>query len=209
MTNPEFLFDFGSPNAWLAHLVLPDIEARTGVTFTRTPVLLGGIFRATGNRSPAEAFANIRNKMDYERREMERFISRHGITRFRFNPYFPVNTLQLMRGAVAAQRENVFAPYVEAVFSAMWEQPRKMDDPDVFRAALADAGLPIERLLQRAADQDVKDELLANTNQAVERGVFGIPSFFVGDELYFGKDRLRDVEEDIVRTRNASRGDAA
>jgi len=209
MTSPEFLFDFGSPNAWLSHLVLPDIEARTGVKFSYQPVLLGGIFRATGNRSPAEAYANIRNKMAYERLEMERFIRRHGVTRFRFNPYFPVNTLQLMRGAVAAQREDVFGPYVEAVFSAMWEHPRKMDDPEVFRAALTDAGLPAERLLQRAADQDVKDELLANTNQAVERGVFGIPSFFVGDELYFGKDRLRDVEEEILRRRNAGKGAAA
>ena len=209
MTSPEFLFDFGSPNAWLSHLVLPDIETRTGVKFSYQPVLLGGIFRATGNRSPAEAYANIRNKMAYEHLEMERFIRRHGVTRFRFNPYFPVNTLQLMRGAVAAQREDVFAPYVEAVFSAMWEHPRKMDDPEVFRAALTDAGLPAERLLQLAADQDVKDELLAKTNQAVERGVFGIPSFFVGDELYFGKDRLRDVEEEILRRQNAGAGAAA
>lgn len=200
MTGPEFLFDFGSPNAWLAHLVLPEIEARTGARFVYTPVLLGGIFRLTGNRSPGEAFAGIRNKPEYERREMERFIQRHGITRFRFNPDFPVNTLQLMRGAVAAQREDVFAPYVEAVFSAMWEHPRKMDDPEVFRAALVEAKLPADRLLQLAGEQDVKDELLANTSRAVERGVFGSPSFFVGDELFFGKDRLRDVEEELLKT---------
>lgn len=206
---PEFMFDFGSPNAWLSHLVLPDIEARTGVRFVYKPVLLGGVFRLTGNRSPMEAFAGIRNKQEYERREMERFIARHHITRFQMNPHFPVNTLQLMRGAVAAQGEGVLAPYVEAVFSAMWEFPRKMDDPVVFRAALHDAGLPADRLIERAGAQDVKDELMANTNAAVERGVFGIPSFFVGDEMFFGKDRLRDVEDEIVRQQKAGIGGGA
>lgn len=199
MSNPEFIFDFGSPNAWLSHLVLPAIEARTGVRFIYRPVLLGGVFRLTGNRPPMEAFAGILNKQEYERREMQRFIARHQITRFAMNPHFPVNTLQLMRGAVAAQREDVFAPYVEAVFSAMWEHPRKMDDPEVFRTVLDAAGLPAERLIQRAGEQDVKDELMANTSAAVARGVFGIPSFFVGDELFFGKDRLRDVEDAILQ----------
>lgn len=201
MVAAEFMFDFGSPNAWLAHLALPGVEARTGISFRYTPVLLGGVFRLTGNRSPMEAFAGIRNKPEYEMREMQRFIARHGVTRFQMNPHFPVNTLQLMRGAVAARREDVFRPYLEAVFSAMWEHPRKMDDAAVFHATLAEAGLPADRLIARAADQDVKDELLANTAQAVERGVFGIPSFFVGDELFFGKDRLREVEEEIMTAR--------
>src|SRR3546814_3978265 len=100
---PEFHFDFGSPNAYLAHRVIPGIEQRTGVRFRYVPVLLGGVFKATGNRSPAEAFAGIRNKPEYERRETERFVARHGLTRYRRNPFFPVNTLALMSGAAAAE----------------------------------------------------------------------------------------------------------
>jgi 2-hydroxychromene-2-carboxylate isomerase len=200
MTTPkvEFLFDFGSPNAYLAHRVIPAIEARTGATFEYIPVLLGGVFKATGNRSPMEAFAGIPAKLAYEGKESQRFIARHGLTRFRSNPHFPVNTLAIMRGAVAAQVEGVFAPYVETVYAAMWEDGRKMDDPAVIAETLAAAGLPAQRLMALTQDQAVKDRLVANTQRAVERGVFGSPSFFVGDELYFGKDRLPDVEAEIV-----------
>jgi 2-hydroxychromene-2-carboxylate isomerase len=193
----EFLFDFGSPNAYLSHRVIPAIEARTGVTFEYVPVLLGGVFKATGNRSPAEAFGGIRNKLAYEGLETKRFVARHGLTKYRANPHFPVNTLLIMRGAEAARDLGVFAPYVEACFAAMWEDGLKMDDPAVAGKALADAGLPARELLEKTQDQAVKDRLLASTNAAVERGVFGSPSFFVGPELYFGKDRLRDVEEAI------------
>jgi len=190
----EFLFDFGSPNAYLAHRVIPDIEARTGVVFEYIPVLLGGVFKATGNRSPAEAYAGIPAKMAYESLEMRRFIARHGLTRFAMNPYFPVNTLGIMRGAVGARALDVFAPYVEAVFTAMWENGKKMDDPTVIAEVLSAAGLPADRLMALTHDQGVKDQLVANTQAAVARGVFGSPSFFVGEDLYFGKDRLADVE---------------
>jgi 2-hydroxychromene-2-carboxylate isomerase len=188
-------FHFGSPNAYLSHLVIPEIERRTGLAFQYVPILLGGVFKLTGNRSPAESLAGIRNKAEYQRLETERFVAHHGITRFARNPFFPVNTRVLMRGAVAAQRIGVFARYVDEVFRHMWAEPKKMDDPDVARAALTESGLDADRLLAMAQDQDVKDELLANTQRSVERGTFGSPTFFVGEEIYFGKDRLRDVEE--------------
>jgi 2-hydroxychromene-2-carboxylate isomerase len=194
---PEFLFDFGSPNAYLAHKVLPAIEARTGVAFRYVPVLLGGIFKATNNQSPVLAFAGIKNKPEYERLELRRFIERHGLSRFQMNPFFPVNTLQIMRGAVAAQLDGQLAEYVDAVFRHMWEEPKKLDDPAILRAALDASGLDGARTLARIQDPEVKQRLLANTNDAVARGAFGIPTFFVGSEIYFGKDRLREVEEAI------------
>jgi 2-hydroxychromene-2-carboxylate isomerase len=194
----EFLFDFGSPNAYLAHKVIPAIEARTGARFAYIPVLLGGVFKATGNRSPMEAFATNPAKLAYEGLERKRFIERHGLPRFTANPYFPVNTLGIMRGAVAARALDVFDPYVEAVFAAMWEDGRKMDDPAVIAEVLTAAGLPAERLMALTQDQAVKDELVANTARAVQQGVFGSPSFRVGEDLYFGKDRLEEVERCIT-----------
>jgi 2-hydroxychromene-2-carboxylate isomerase len=193
----EFDFDFGSPNAYLAHLVIPALEKRTGVPFSYVPVLLGGVFKATGNVSPAVSLRGIKNKPEYEALEMRRFLQKHHITRFASNPHFPVNTLQIMRGAVAAQRLGCFPRYVDEVYRHMWAEPKKLDEPEVIRAALLESALPADELIARSADPDVKQELLANTERAVARGVFGSPSFFVGDELFFGKDRLRDVEEEI------------
>lgn len=198
MTSVEFHFDFASPNAYLAHYVIPAIEARTGARFQYVPVLLGGIFKATNNRSPAEAFGSIKNKPDYERLEFQRFIRRHDIARFQWNPFFPVNSLQIMRGAVASEMDGNLPDYVEAVFRNMWEEPKKMDDPQVISAALDASGLEGARTLQRIQDPAVKERLLRNTEQSVARGSFGIPTFFVGDDIYFGKDRLRDVEEAII-----------
>jgi 2-hydroxychromene-2-carboxylate isomerase len=194
----EFLFDFGSPNAYLAHRVIPAIEGRTGVPFAYVPVLLGGVFKASGNRSPMEAFAGIPAKLAYEALETRRFVARHGLTRFASNPHFPVNTLAIMRGAVAARRLEVFDPYVEAIFAAMWEDGRKMDDPAVVAETLNEAGLPAERLMALTQDPAVKEELVASTRDAVAKGVFGSPTFFVGEAMFFGKDRLREVEEMIA-----------
>ena len=129
----EFLFDFGSPNAYLADQIIPQIEQRTGVRFDYVPILLGGVFKLTGNQSPAESLKGIKNKREQMERETERFIRKHGLTSYRFNPHFPVNTLALMRATVAAQKEGVFDAYIKAVFHFMWEEPRKMDDPAVFR----------------------------------------------------------------------------
>ncbi len=198
MVKVEFHFDFGSPNAYLSHLVIPEIEKRTGVKFEYVPVLLGGVFKLTNNRSPAQSLAGIKNKPEYERLEMTRFIRRHGITRFQSNPFFPVNTLMMMRGAVAAQSLDVFARYVDEMYRNMWAEPKKMDDPNVFRAALDESGLETARILELIDTQPVKDKLLANTQRSVERGTFGSPTFYVGNEIFFGKDRLRDVEEMIV-----------
>ena len=195
----EFLFDFGSPNAYLSHLVIPAIEARTGVAFKYVPVLLGGVFKATNNVSPMVSLQGIKNKPEYQRIETERFVRKHGITEYRANPHFPVNTLQIMRGAVFAEREGFLATYVEAVYQHMWAAPKKMDDAEVIAAALNESDLPAARIMAGIQDPDVKAGLIANTEAAVARGVFGSPSFFVGDELFFGKDKLRDVEEEIER----------
>jgi len=201
MAKVEFHFDFGSPNAYLSHLVIPEIEKRTGVKFEYVPVLLGGVFKATNNRSPAQSLAGIKNKPEYERLEMNRFIKRHGVTRFKSNPFFPVNTLMMMRGAIAARQLGVFERYVDEMFRNMWGDPKKMDDPNIYRTALDEAGLPTAKIVALIETQPVKDELIANTQRSVERGTFGSPTFYVGDEIFFGKDRLRDVEELIAASK--------
>jgi 2-hydroxychromene-2-carboxylate isomerase len=195
----QFLFDFGSPNAYLAHKVIPGIESRTGVRVRYVPILLGGLFRLANNRSPIEAFAGIPNKLAYERLEMNRFVARHGLDRFRLNPHFPVNTLGIMRGAVAARQLGCFEPYVDAVYAAMWEQGLDMADPAVILRTLREAGLDGAALMAAAQGPQAKAGLLSSTEAAHARGAFGSPTFFVGDEIYFGKDRLRDVEERILQ----------
>jgi 2-hydroxychromene-2-carboxylate isomerase len=194
----EFQFDFGSPNAYLAEKVLPSIEQRTGVKFDYVPVLLGGIYKATNNMSPFDSLRGIKNKPEYQALETQRFIRRHNITGFRPNPFFPVNTLMLMRGAVAAQFENVFEPYFRAAYHHMWEEPKKMDDVETFRKAFIASGLDIDKLIARAQQDEVKRKLIELTTDAVDRGAFGSPTFFVGKEMFFGKDQLRDVEDSIV-----------
>ncbi|MCK1495155.1 2-hydroxychromene-2-carboxylate isomerase [Bradyrhizobium sp. 147] len=194
----EFQFDFGSPNAYLAEVAIPGIEQRTGVKFAYVPVLLGGIYKATGNMSPFDSLRGIKNKPEYQALETQRFIRRHNITKFRQNPFFPVNTLMLMRGAVAAQLEGMFEPYFRAAYRHMWEEPKKMDDPEIFRSAFVSSGIDIDRLIARAQQDDVKKRLIDLTNDAVSRGAFGSPTFFVGKEMFFGKDQIRDVEESIL-----------
>jgi len=199
MVKVEFHFDFGSPNAYLAHQIIPEVERRTGTEFEYVPILLGGVFKLTNNRSPAEKMAGVRNRLEYERTEMQRFIRRHGITAFAWNPFFPVNTLMIMRGAIAAQIDGEFKRYIDEVFRHMWAEPKDMDEPAVVGAALTASGFDATKLLARTQDADVKDRLLKNTEASVARGAFGSPTFFVGDEIFFGKDRLRDVEEEIAR----------
>lgn len=193
----EFHFDFGSPNAYFVHMLIPDAEKRTGVTFDYVPILLGGVFKLTNNQPPMVQFKGIKNKQEYQRLEIARFIKKHGLGKFKMNPNFPVNTVQIMRGAVAAKMDGKLRPYVDAVFHHMWEEPKKMDDVEVIRAALESSGIDAARILSRIQDQDVKDALLKNTEASVARGTFGAPTFFVGDDIYFGKDRFRDVVEEI------------
>ncbi len=194
----EFHFDFGSPNAYLSHLVIPAIEARTGVSFEYIPVLLGGIFKATGNASPAVTLQGIKNKGEYGNIEIRRFLTRHAIDNFEFNPHFPVNTLQLMRGAVYAKMVGFLDRYVDEVYRHMWAEPKKMDDNEVIELAFAESDLPVEELMAAMQDTEVKQALIANTERSVEIGSFGSPTFFVNGEIFFGKDKLRDVEEEIV-----------
>ena len=194
-TAPQLMFDFGSPNAFLSHEAIPAIEKRTGTKFEYIPILLGGVFKATNNKSPAETLAGIKNKREFLALETERFVKRFGVKPYVSNPFFPVNTLHLMRAAIAAQLEGVFEPYVEAAFHHMWIEPKKMDDPEVAAKALSTSGLDGAKLLARAQEPEVKAKLIANTQGAVERGAFGSPTFFVGKEMFFGKEQLREVEE--------------
>jgi 2-hydroxychromene-2-carboxylate isomerase len=199
MSDIEFHFDFGSPNAYLVHRAIPGAEKRTGAHFRYVPVLLGGIFKATNNRSPIEAFGGIPAKLAFMQLEMQRFQARYGIADYQFNPYFPVNSLLLMRGAIAAGHAGCFERYVDVVFHNMWSEPKKMDDPEVVRAVLHDSGLDATLLLERTQAPEVKQELARNTEASVARGAFGIPTFFVGEEMFFGKDQLRDAEEAFAR----------
>jgi len=198
MADLEFLFDFGSPNAYLARRALQQMQERHDISVSYTPILLGGVFKSTGNQAPWLAFGDIPHKMTYMQAEIQRFIRRHGLTQFQFNPNFPINTLTLMRAAIAAQEEGVFDAYLETGMRAMWEDGVNMGDPETFAATLNAAGLDGDGLLSASQTPAIKKALMENTSDAVERGVFGIPSFFWKGELYFGKETLREIESDLA-----------
>ena len=195
----DFYFDFASPNAYLSHQVVSGIEERTGTKFNYIPVLLGGIFKATNNKPPMEAFFGILNKNEYQSVEMKRFQERHGINKFKMNPHFPVMSLQIIRGAVGAQQDGYLDKYIDEVLKHMWEEPKKMDDPEVIKEAFTESGFDADRLMNQMQDPDIKAQLIENTENAVKRGTFGIPTFFVGDDIYFGKDTLWQVEEALAK----------
>lgn len=190
----EFLFDFGGPNSYLAHKVLPELCKETGATATYVPILLGGLFKITNNQAPMMRYAETPAKRDYEMLEFNRFVTAHNIP-FKMNPHFPINSLHLMRGAVAAQHLGCFMPYVEAVMAAMWEDGANMGDPTIVKEVLDRAGLDGAAVLAKADDAEVKAELVANTEKAAARGAFGVPTFFVGNEMFWGKERLGQVAE--------------
>ncbi len=191
----EFIFDFASPNAYFAYRVLPPILERTGATLDINPCLLGGIFKATGNKAPFIAFTPIKGKFEYEMLESKRFVAKHKLARFRMNPHFPVNSLMLMRAYIAARAAGVGPAFLEMGLKGLWEDGLKLDDPAVLKDAIDAAGLDSESLLAAAGSDAVKRTLADNTGGAVARGVFGVPTFFVGSEIYFGKERLGQVEE--------------
>ena len=195
----DFYFEFASPNAYLSHQVVPGIEERTGTKFNYIPVLLGGIFKATNNKPPMEAFFGILNKNEYQSVEMKRFQERHGIDKFKMNPHFPVMSLQIIRGAVGAQQDGYLDKYIDEVLKHMWEEPKKMDDPEVIKEAFTESGVDADRLMNQMQDPEIKAQLIENTEKAVQRGTFGIPTFFVGDDIYFGKDTLWLVEEALAK----------
>ena len=195
----EFIFDFGSPNAYLAYRVLPPILARTGAELVITPCLLGGLFKLTDNRPPLVAFAGVKGKVEYEKLEIKRFIAKHGLTKFRMNPHFPVNTLMLMRGLVAARLRGEEAAYLEVGLQGVWEEGLKLDDKEVLARRTAESGLDATRLLEDAQLPGVKQSLAETTDAVARRGAFGIPTFFVGEEMFFGKERLAQVEEELAK----------
>jgi 2-hydroxychromene-2-carboxylate isomerase len=204
MSTFEFLYDFGSPNAYLVHKVVPGVEERLGTKVVYSPVLLGGIFKATGNASPAVTLAGIKNKGEYQGIETQRFVKKYGLaSSYAPNPHFPVNTLTLMRIATAVRDEDVYQPVIECFFTAMWEDAKKMDEPDVIVDALNQAGLPAAELMDLSTVPENKQALIQLTETAVSRGAFGAPSFLVGEELFFGKDKLRDAEEEYVEQKGS------
>ena len=194
----EYFFDVGSPTAYLAWTQLPQIAAETGATIAWRPMLLGGVFKATGNASPVTVPAKGRWMND----DITRWARRYGVP-FAFNPHFPINTLTLMRGATGLQmrRPADFLRYLDAVERAMWEAPRNLGDPAVLAATLAEAGFDADELVALTGDPEVKAKLVATTEEAVARGVFGAPTFFVGDAMFFGQDRLEFVREALLEVR--------
>jgi 2-hydroxychromene-2-carboxylate isomerase len=195
----EFLFDFGGPNSYLAYKMLPDLCARTGAQVVYVPILLGGLFKLTNNQAPMMRYAETPAKQKYEMLEFQRFIKAHAIP-FKMNPRFPLNTLYVMRGAIAAQRLGCFAPYVDAVMTAMWHDGAEMGDLDVVRDVLDKAGLDSDALLALADDPEVKAELISNTEAAAKRGAFGVPTFFVDEDMFWGKERLGQVEAALTKS---------
>ena len=205
MITVEYYYDLASPNCYMANKALADILNRTDAQVRYIPVLLGGIFKATNNQAPWITYAPVESKMKFQSLMLHRFVKKHNLNDYQMNPNFPINTILIQRGMVAASldSETELVQYIEAGQKLMWEQGAKMDDPEVFVRGFTEHGLDGQRLLNRTQDQDVKDALRSNTEQAVSRGVFGAPTFFVGDEMFFGKDQLPDVEDEI-RNSNAS-----
>lgn len=186
----DFYYDYGSPNAYLAHLQLPGILKRTGGTMALKPMLLGGVFQITGNASPAANPLKAPNGM----RDMRRYIGKLNIP-FKMNPHFPVNTLKMMRGAMVAEEEGYLDRYNEAMYRAMWIAELKMDDDAVLADTLAGAGFDAAHIVKRSQEDAIKARLKSYTELAAARGVFGAPTFFVDDEMFFGQDRLEFVED--------------
>ncbi|MGO8916002.1 MAG: 2-hydroxychromene-2-carboxylate isomerase [Stellaceae bacterium] len=187
----EFYFDYGSPYSYIAHRRLPEVLRRAEAAVAYRPMLLGGVFQLTGNSRPAL------NKVKYSERDLDRFVAKYQVP-FQRNPFFPVNTLRLMRGAVVAVEEGYLDRYSDAAFTGMWRDGRKMDDEAVISDALREAGLDGRHILARTSEDGVKQKLKAWTEAAVARGVFGAPTFFVGDEIFFGQDRLDFVEDALL-----------
>ncbi len=187
----EFYFDFASPNCYLAYKALPDYVDINAVEIK--PCLLGGIFKATGNQAPMVAFGGVKGKLAYDMLEMQRFIARHRLDKFQMNPNFPINTLMLMRGLVAMEDRQT--DYIETVLSAMWEEGKNLNDPAVVAEVWTAGGFDAGALQERIQDPELKQSLVDKTAAAVDRGIFGLPAFFVGDEMFFGKERLGQVAE--------------
>lgn len=193
----DFIFDVASPNMYFCHKLIPDFKERTGVEFEYIPCLLGGIMKLSGNQPPFVAFAEIPNKNKYQLIEIERFIKQHQLKEFKFNSNFPMNTVQIQRGALAAIELGIFDEYLEIILEAMWEKNLNLADIDIFQSTLSENNIDAESIMEIITSQDCKDKLIANTTDAVNRGAFGVPTFFFENQIFFGKDHLHQLEEYI------------
>jgi len=194
--NVDFIFDFASPNAYLCHKAIIELERNHEIKFNYVPCLLGGLMKLSNNQPPMIAFGEIPNKMKYEfDTAFNRFMREYKIKNFKMNEHFPVNTISLIRGAIVAQKHNFFNDYVEIVLSGMWEHSLKLDSPAALHQLLAEHDCHADLVIEEIAKDETKAELIANTNNAVEKGAFGIPTFFVGDEMFFGKESLRELKD--------------
>ena len=191
----DFYFDFASPNAYLSHKVMQSIKDKTGATVNYIPVLLGGIFKLTNNKPPMEQFFGVKNKNEYQNIEMQRFIKRHGLHDFKMNPHFPINTLNIQRGALAAQERGNFAEYVGCIAKGMWEEEKNFNDIEILKNYLLQNKIDGEEILEQAATPEIKQKLIDNTSKAYEMGAFGVPTFFVGKEMFFGKEAFREMPD--------------
>ena len=200
MPDCTFYFDFASPNAYLAHRVIPQIEKRTNKTFEYKPILLGGLFKITGNNPPFPIYGHVMNKLKYDMIEIDRFVERYRIDKFFFNPNFPLLTLAMMRGAVWAQQEGCLADYVEVGMVGMWEAGKNLGDKEICAKWYSDNGFDGDKILSASDDKQIKQKLIDDTSIAAERGAFGIPMFFVNEDMFFGKDRLWQVEELLAKS---------
>jgi len=193
----DFIFDVASPNMYFCHKLIPDFKERTGVEFEYIPCLLGGIMKLSGNQPPFVAFAEIPNKNKYQLIEIERFIKQHQLKEFKFNSNFPMNTVQIQRGALAAIELGIFDEYLEIILEAMWEKNLNLADIDIFQSTLSENNIDTGSIMEIITSQDCKDKLIANTTDAVNRGAFGVPTFFFENQIFFGKDHLHQLEEYI------------
>ena len=193
----DFIFDVASPNMYFCHKLIPKFKERTGVEFEYIPCLLGGIMKLSGNQPPFVAFAEIPNKNKYQLIEIERFIKQHQLKEFKFNSNFPMNTVQIQRGALAAIELGIFDEYLEIILEAMWEKNLNLADIDTFQSTLSENNIDAGSIMEIITSQDCKDKLIANTTDAVNRGAFGVPTFFFENQIFFGKDHLHQLEEYI------------
>ncbi|GAB3112429.1 2-hydroxychromene-2-carboxylate isomerase [Aestuariicella hydrocarbonica] len=190
-TTLDFYFDFGSPTAFLAYKRLQQLQQQYDLQVNAIPMLLGGVFKATGNTSPVTIPAKGKYMME---QDLPRFAKRYQVE-MRFNPFFPINTLQLMRGAVAAQQLGEQERFMDTIYNSLWQQEKNLGDPKVLAEHLQQAGLNPLPLLELSQTAAIKQQLIDNTEHAVKRGAFGAPTLFLGDEMFFGQDRLDFVEE--------------
>ena len=194
--NVDFIFDFASPNAYLCHKAIQNLEKTHDIKFNYIPCLLGGIMKLSNNQPPMVTLADIPNKLKYEfDTAFNRFMKEHNITKFKMNEHFPVNTISLIRGAIVAQKNDFFESYVEIVLSGLWEQSLKLDTPEALHELLNNNDCYPDLVIEGIDKDEIKAELIANTSEAVEKGAFGIPTFFVENEMFYGKDSLRELKE--------------